>query len=68
MGGGDPFVGARSGSVQLGVNIDHVATIRQARYRGLLDSPNAEPDPVEAALAAERGGAAGITAHLRADR
>ncbi|HEY8903262.1 MAG TPA: pyridoxine 5'-phosphate synthase, partial [Chthoniobacterales bacterium] len=54
--------------MQLGVNIDHVATIRQARYRGLLDSPNAEPDPVEAALAAERGGAAGITAHLRADR
>lgn len=54
--------------VQLGVNIDHVATIRQARYRGMPDSPNAEPDPVAAALAAERGGAAGITAHLRADR
>ncbi len=54
--------------MQLGVNIDHVATIRQARYRAMLDSPNAEPDPVEAALAAERGGAAGITAHLRADR
>jgi pyridoxine 5-phosphate synthase len=54
--------------ISLGVNIDHVATIRQARYRGTPDSPNAEPDPVEAALAAERGGAAGITAHLRADR
>jgi pyridoxine 5-phosphate synthase len=54
--------------IQLGVNIDHVATIRQARYRSTPDSPNAEPDPVEAALAAERGGAAGITAHLRADR
>ncbi len=54
--------------IQLGVNIDHVATIRQARYRGLPDSPNAEPDPIAAALAAERGGAAGITAHLRADR
>src|SRR4051812_5683477 len=54
--------------VALGVNIDHVATIRQARYRGLLDLPNAEPDPIAAALAAERGGAAGITAHLRADR
>ncbi|MGH8046539.1 MAG: pyridoxine 5'-phosphate synthase [Chthoniobacterales bacterium] len=54
--------------IQLGVNIDHVATIRQARYRSMPDSPNAEPDPVEAALAAERGGAAGITAHLRADR
>jgi pyridoxine 5-phosphate synthase len=54
--------------IHLGVNIDHIATIRQARYRGMTDSPNAEPDPVEAALAAERGGARGITAHLRADR
>jgi pyridoxine 5-phosphate synthase len=54
--------------IHLGVNIDHIATIRQARYREMPDSPNAEPDPVEAALAAERGGAAGITAHLRADR
>jgi pyridoxine 5-phosphate synthase len=54
--------------IHLGVNIDHIATIRQARYRDTPDSPNAEPDPVEAALAAERGGAAGITAHLRADR
>lgn len=68
MGGGVPYADGRAAAVQLGVNIDHVATIRQARYRGLLDSPNAEPDPVEAALAAERGGAAGITAHLRADR
>lgn len=54
--------------VQLGVNIDHIATVRQARYREMQESPNAEPDPVEAAIAAERGGAAGITAHLRADR
>ncbi len=54
--------------MELGVNIDHVATIRQARYRAMPESPNAEPDPVEAALAAERGGAVGITAHLRADR
>lgn len=54
--------------ISLGVNIDHVATIRQARYRGMTDLPNAEPDPVAAALAAERGGAKGITAHLRADR
>lgn len=52
----------------LGVNIDHVATLRQARYRDNPGSPNAEPDPVEAALAAERAGAAGITAHLREDR
>jgi len=52
----------------LGVNIDHIATIRQARYRELPDSPNAEPDPVEAALLAEQAGAGGITAHLRKDR
>jgi pyridoxine 5-phosphate synthase len=52
----------------LGVNIDHVATVRQARYARNGDSINIEPDPVEAALAAERGGAVGITAHLRQDR
>jgi len=49
----------------LGVNIDHVATLREARYRGLN---HGEPDPVEAALAAEAAGAHGITAHLREDR
>lgn len=54
--------------ISLGVNIDHVATLRQARYRAMPDSPNAEPDPVAAALQAESGGAKGITAHLRADR
>lgn len=47
--------------VLLGVNIDHVATIRQAR-RGLY------PEPVQAALVAEQAGADGITAHLREDR
>lgn len=47
--------------LRLFVNIDHVATLRQAR-RGL------EPDPVEAALLCERAGADGITAHLREDR
>ncbi|HXC51710.1 MAG TPA: pyridoxine 5'-phosphate synthase [Candidatus Limnocylindrales bacterium] len=47
--------------LRLGVNIDHVATIRQVRG---VDYP----DPVEAALAAERGGATGITVHLREDR
>lgn len=52
----------------LGVNIDHVATVRQARYARNAASINVEPDPVEAALAAERGGAVGITAHLRMDR
>jgi pyridoxine 5-phosphate synthase len=54
--------------IKLGVNIDHVATLRQARYREALDSPNAEPDPLSAAFAAERAGAHGITAHLRLDR
>jgi len=52
----------------LGINIDHVATVRQARYARNADSINVEPDPVEAALAAERGGASSITAHLRQDR
>jgi pyridoxine 5-phosphate synthase len=47
--------------IRLGVNIDHVATVRQAR-RGL------EPDPVQAAVLALLGGADGITAHLREDR
>jgi len=45
-----------------------VATIRQARYREVPDSPNASPDPVESALIAEHAGAQGITAHLREDR
>jgi pyridoxine 5-phosphate synthase len=47
--------------VRLGVNIDHVATLRQARRAR-------EPDPVQAAVLAELGGAAGITIHLRSDR
>lgn len=51
--------------LKLGVNIDHVATLREARYRGL---DRGEPDPVAAALAAEAAGAQGITAHLREDR
>ncbi len=46
---------------RLGVNIDHVATVRQARRVQ-------EPDPVHAAVLAELGGAHGITVHLRADR
>ncbi len=45
----------------LGVNIDHVATLRQARG-------TAYPEPVQAALVAEQAGADGITAHLREDR
>ena len=51
--------------LKLGVNIDHVATLREARYRG---RDQGEPDPVAAALACERAGAHGITAHLREDR
>ncbi len=47
--------------VRLGVNIDHIATLRQAR-----GTPY--PEPVEAALLAEKAGADGITAHLREDR
>jgi len=54
--------------MNLGVNIDHIATLRQARYAGSLDSRNAEPDLAVAADAAERAGASGITVHLRADR
>jgi len=54
--------------MKLGVNIDHVATLRQARYAFSLDAPNVEPDLVAAASACERAGAHGITIHLRADR
>jgi len=54
--------------MKLGVNIDHVATLRQARYAGSLDSLNAEPDLIAAASACERAGCHGITVHLRADR
>ncbi|OUI89403.1 pyridoxine 5'-phosphate synthase [Acetobacter sp. DmW_043] len=48
-------------AVRLGVNIDHVATVRNARG-------GAHPDPVAAALLAQHAGADGITAHLREDR
>ncbi|NIM48467.1 MAG: pyridoxine 5'-phosphate synthase [Gemmatimonadales bacterium] len=47
--------------MRLYINVDHVATVRQARRTD-------EPDPVEAAAACERAGADGITAHLREDR
>ncbi len=47
--------------LRLGINIDHVATIRNARGGG-------HPDPVRAALLAVKAGADGITAHLREDR
>src|ERR1700737_3114752 len=48
-------------AVKLSVNVDHVATLRQARRASY-------PDPVEAARLAEVAGASGITVHLRADR
>ena len=51
--------------LKLGVNIDHVATLREARYRGRT---HGEPDTVAAALVCEAAGAHGITAHLREDR
>jgi pyridoxine 5-phosphate synthase len=50
-----------TGSIALGVNIDHVATLRQARRARY-------PDPVHAALVAEQAGADNITLHLREDR
>jgi pyridoxine 5-phosphate synthase len=50
-----------TGKRQLGVNIDHIATIRQARGTRY-------PEPVQAALVAEQAGADGITLHLREDR
>jgi pyridoxine 5-phosphate synthase len=54
--------------LRLGVNIDHVATLRQVRYATMPDSKNAEPDPIAIAGVCERAGAHGITVHLRADR
>src|SRR5713101_8453107 len=56
------------GTLRLGVNIDHVATLRQARYAKMPESKNAEPDPIVAASICERAGAQGIVAHLRRDR
>jgi pyridoxine 5-phosphate synthase len=54
--------------LRLGVNVDHVATLRQARYATMPESKNAEPDPVAVAALCERAGATGIVAHLRSDR
>jgi pyridoxine 5-phosphate synthase len=51
----------KSERILLGVNIDHIATLRQARFTRY-------PDPLEAVYAAENGGADGITVHLRGDR
>ena len=51
----------KNNNILLGVNIDHVATLRQQRH-------TIYPEPVEAVVAAERAGADGITVHLREDR
>src|SRR5690242_21118232 len=55
-------------SLRLGVNVDHVATLRQARYATMPESKNAEPDLLVAARISEHAGAGGIVAHLRSDR
>ncbi|MDX2185327.1 MAG: pyridoxine 5'-phosphate synthase [Opitutaceae bacterium] len=59
-----------SNMILLGLNIDHVATVRQARYRQATATVGGivEPDPVTLALMAEQAGADGITVHLREDR
>lgn len=56
--------------ILLGLNIDHSATLRQARYRTVAPGaePAVEPDPVALARLAEKAGADGITVHLREDR
>ncbi len=54
--------------MKLGVNIDHIATLRQVRYMSDIDAHNAEPDLLAAAETCVRAGAAGITVHLREDR
>ncbi|HNC25013.1 MAG TPA: pyridoxine 5'-phosphate synthase [Opitutaceae bacterium] len=56
--------------ILLGLNIDHCATVRQARYREAPATVGGavEPDPVTLALLGERAGADGITVHLREDR
>ena len=55
------MIQSNSKDLRLGVNIDHVATVRNARG-------GKYPDPLRAALLAEKAGADGITAHLREDR
>ena len=53
---------------KLGVNIDHVATLRQARYKTVLGGMAPEPDPVKAAVLCENAGCHSIVCHLREDR
>jgi pyridoxine 5-phosphate synthase len=69
-GDDEPFMHRNPSCLTLGVNIDHVATVRQARYAGYdrTCGTGVEPDPLELAFAAQMGGADGITVHLREDR
>jgi pyridoxine 5-phosphate synthase len=53
---------------ELGLNIDHIATLREARYRNWKSGLRPEPDVIEAARIAEQAGAHAITVHLREDR
>lgn len=55
-------------SLLLGVNIDHIATLRQARYAANPQAPNAEPCPVLAGRDSLTGGADSLTIHVRSDR
>lgn len=57
-----------SSALKLGVNIDHIATLRQARYALMPDAHNAEPCLIAAAHESEAAGADSITVHLRQDR
>jgi len=57
-----------SRTLKLGVNIDHVATLRQARYSSMPNAHNVEPGLLSAAQACEAAGADSITLHLREDR
>src|SRR5512145_1204997 len=54
--------------LRLGVNVDHAATLRQARYREVARGMVPEPSPIEFAKESAAAGADGITAHLREDR
>ena len=54
--------------IRLGVNVDHVATLRQARYRGAPTGAVPEPDPFTAARICLEAGAHSLTVHLREDR
>ncbi|MEI7910467.1 MAG: pyridoxine 5'-phosphate synthase [Verrucomicrobiota bacterium] len=59
---------ARRMPLLLGVNIDHIATLRQARYARTPDASTAEPSPLVAAFDALEGGADSLTIHVRGDR